>query len=56
MTLDYQQLREQVTTLGEMAPGREQARKELRELAEKLLHENAQEITAVAEKVRQAGA
>jgi len=52
MTLDYQQVREQVRQLGENAPGRERERKNRQELALALLHTRAKDVEAIAERVR----
>lgn len=53
MSLDYQQVREQVAQLGANAPERERERRSRQELALALLHTRAQDVSAIAELVRQ---
>lgn len=54
MSLNFQQVREQVKKLGEGAQGREQRLRDLRELARRLLEAYAEDGPALREKVRQA--
>ncbi|MCI0519142.1 MAG: DNA double-strand break repair nuclease NurA [Chloroflexi bacterium] len=54
MSLNFQQVREQVKKLGEGAPGREKRLQSLRELARKLLQAYAHDGPALRDKVRQA--
>jgi hypothetical protein len=52
MTLDYQQVREQIKKLGESAPQRAKHLRELRELALELLKNNAHDLEALRDKVQ----
>jgi hypothetical protein len=51
MSLDFQQIREQVRQLGEGAPAREHALAELRQLARRLLETHAHDLEALRQRV-----
>ncbi|MBE0411570.1 MAG: DNA double-strand break repair nuclease NurA [Anaerolineales bacterium] len=53
MTLDFQQIREQVKALGEKAPAREQELRELYDLAYNVFHANANEVEYLRQRVKQ---
>jgi hypothetical protein len=54
MTIDFQQVRQQVQQFGETAETRQQAQLEARALAAELFHEYAKDVDALRYKVRQA--
>jgi hypothetical protein len=54
MAIDFRQVHDQVRQLGENAPLREQRRRNVRELARKLLKEHAADLAVLQEKVQSA--
>ena len=52
MSLDFQQVREQIKQMGESAPQRAKLLKELRQIALKVLRENANDLAQLHQKIK----